>query len=317
MEIANEVINPKKCYNCGKLFRTPANLLEHKNRKTPCIIREVAPEHINNPNRCIFCNKIFSKKENLTRHFTTCKVKNGGMDMLVDKVDMEQEVRLLKEDKRLRDEREKVKDRQIQELMDAVKALTNGNSPNNILPVNNVNNNVNNVNNNVINNVINNAPVVNNIVINNYNTPSIAGLSISPADIVAAPKMSKFLLETMFFNPNAPENHCMYLKNKKDKSMIIHDNGNWRSVAGDNIADVVLQLKNTIATSGSELLNGKLGPYGGNDDLFTALPGADQYKIIQFNTYKDTLTQDDLNEILLDGRNTVLGTIRASGCKLV
>jgi len=93
-----ELINNKKCYSCGKVFRTQANLLTHKNRKTPCLIREVAPEQVNNPNRCIFCNKIFIQKQSLTRHFKTCKIKNGGMDILVDKVKYDQEIRILKDE---------------------------------------------------------------------------------------------------------------------------------------------------------------------------------------------------------------------------
>ncbi len=305
MIVPEVVMNEKfKCYNCGKVFTDNKDLTRHKNRKTPCLIRDVAPENIQNPLRCIYCNKIFTNIGNKNKHLKTCKVKNGGMDILVDKVDYEQEIRILREERDL-------DRRRMQALEDRLKQMEGGVVHH---PIPTIINTVNNVN----NNVINNAPVqVNNIVINNYNNPSIEGLSIKPEDLITAPKMSKFLLETMFFNPNAPENHCMYLKNKKERSMIIHDNGNWRSVAGDNIADVVLQLKNTIDFKGSELLNGKYGPYAGNDDLFTALPGADQHKIIQFNTHKDTLTQDDLNEILLDGRDTVIGTIRASGCKLV
>ena len=78
-------INETKCYSCGKEFTSTRDLLRHKERKTPCLIREIQPEQVNNPNRCIFCNKIFSKKENMTRHLKTCKIKNGGMDILVDK----------------------------------------------------------------------------------------------------------------------------------------------------------------------------------------------------------------------------------------
>ncbi len=325
-----------KCYSCGKSFTYAKDLERHKNRKTPCLIREVAPDQLHNPGRCIYCNKIFATRCNMLKHLSKCKIKNGGMDMLVDKVKHEQEIRILKE---LHDIERKEKDNIIEakqrEMDDKIqllmaknneleqkfeRAMNNGfnQAINNNAPVVNNAQVVNNapvVNNNNVNNNVYNAPVQ--IVINNYNNPSIEGIEITAKDLINAPKMSKFLLETMFFNPNAPQNHCMYLKNKKEKSMIIHDNGNWRSVAGENVADVVLQLKNTIDFKGSELLNGKLGPYAGNDDLFTALPGADQYKIIQFNTHKDQLTQDDLNEILLDGRDTVIGTIRASGCKLV
>lgn len=42
-----------KCYNCGKTF-SKAHLDRHKGRKTPCLIRDVAPEDINNPNRCVW-----------------------------------------------------------------------------------------------------------------------------------------------------------------------------------------------------------------------------------------------------------------------
>ncbi len=308
-----------KCYNCGKNFRDHIDLARHKKRKTPCLIREVAPENVLNPLRCIYCNKIFTKKENVTRHLGTCKIKNGGMDMLVDKVRYEQEIRILKEQRTIDAHIAQQKFQQMEDEMKQMKQFMTNMMQNPQIVQPNPQPQV--VNNNTVNNApvtVNNAPVqINNIVINNYNNPSIEGLTITAEDLITSPKMSKFLLTKMFFNPDAPENHCMYLKNKKDKSMIIHDNGNWRSVAGENVADVVLQLKNTIDFKGSELLNGKLGPYAGDDDLFTTLPGADQYKIIQFNTHKDQLTQDDLNEILLDGRDTVIGTIRASGCKLV
>lgn len=69
----------KTCGDCGKVFRTPANLLVHKNRLTPCVIKELSPEQIINPNRCLYCNKIFSKKENLTRHLKSCDRKQDDV----------------------------------------------------------------------------------------------------------------------------------------------------------------------------------------------------------------------------------------------
>ena len=90
-------VDNKKCYECGKVFRTPANLADHKNRKIPCIIQNVDPQHIQNPNRCIYCNKIFSKKANLVKHHNICKIKISGIVIHVDKVRYEQEIRVLKE----------------------------------------------------------------------------------------------------------------------------------------------------------------------------------------------------------------------------
>lgn len=81
--------NKFKCHNCGKSFADDTHLQRHKNRKTPCLIRDISPELVNHPNRCIFCNKIFVQHQSLTRHLKICKIKNGGMDILVDKVKYE------------------------------------------------------------------------------------------------------------------------------------------------------------------------------------------------------------------------------------
>ena len=97
MDIEVKIANDKKCFNCGKVFKTLSNLQDHKKRKTPCIIREITPENVNNPNRCIYCNKIFSTKENLNKHFKTCKIRNGGMEVLVNKVQHDEEVKKIKE----------------------------------------------------------------------------------------------------------------------------------------------------------------------------------------------------------------------------
>ncbi|SIP86147.1 GIY-YIG endonuclease with zinc finger C2H2-type domain [Pacmanvirus A23] len=73
--IINAGVIDRTCEDCGKIFTYVKDLVRHKNRKTPCLIHEVAPENINNPNRCQYCNNIFSKKENLTRHLKICKLK--------------------------------------------------------------------------------------------------------------------------------------------------------------------------------------------------------------------------------------------------
>ena len=93
-----------KCFGCGKQFSTAQIYQRHKDRKTPCLIRDIPEIHKNNPDRCIYCNRVFSKNSNLVRHLTTCKIKNGGMDKLIDKVQHEQKIRILEEKDSARDE---------------------------------------------------------------------------------------------------------------------------------------------------------------------------------------------------------------------
>jgi hypothetical protein len=297
-----------KCYNCGKLFRDATNLRQHKARKTPCLIREITPEQAANPNRCIFCNKIFANIGNKNKHLKTCKVKNGGMDMLVDKVRYDQEIRILKERMERKDKEMEQKDKQMEQLreeMDALKqAIIPAQSQQIQTPqtINNYNGPVNNIN----------------ITINNYTSPATDGLTITPADLASVTsKLSKYLLEKLYFNPALPQNHCLYLKNIKDKSLIVFDNNKWEAVCGENTSEVITKLNNVITTSGSNLLNGSAGPYKGTDGDFINLPTPDQTKLIRFNRLDDILNRDDAYEVFLGGRSTVLGTIRQSGCELV
>ncbi len=293
---AAPVDNSNKCYNCGKEFKKASDFVRHKNRKTPCLIREVAPEHVNNPNRCIFCNKVFSTKENMTKHLKTCKIKNGGIEILADKVKYEQEIRILKEQM----EQKNKEMEKLREEMDALKKAV-------LIPAQNTQNTQ------IVNNY--NAPIYN-ITINSYEKPSIEDLKITLEDIASTDKISKLLLQKMYFNPKLPQNHCMYLVNKKDKSLLLYDT-NWRIVTGGNSDEVFAKLGNAIIENGTNLINGKHGPYEGNDNKFLDLPGAHQQKIIGFNKYEDQLCTDDAYEIFLANRSTVIDTIKAAGCKLI
>jgi len=301
----NEQIIKNKCYSCGKIFTKSGHLERHKKRATPCLIQEIKPEQVNNPNRCIFCNKIFTSVSNLNKHLKICKVKNGGMDILVDKVHNDQRIRILEEqhhqeqaralqlNKELADEIQHMKAEidQLKQMM-----IAKPQAPQQV---------VNNINNGVI------------VHINNYTTPCMDGLTITAAEIASVDKLSKLLLQKIYFNPLQPQNHCIYLKNKKDKSLILYDAGAWRPVTGENLPDVINELSNAVIIRGGELVNGKHGPYQGLDADFTKLPGGIASRIRDFNQFADTISPDDAYEVFLGGRDIVLDTIKAAGCKLI
>ncbi|SIP86079.1 Hypothetical protein PACV_366 [Pacmanvirus A23] len=164
-----------------------------------------------------------------------------------------------------------------------------------------------------------NAPITNNninITINNYQKPTIDGLTITAEELGGISKLSKYLLQKLYFNPELPQNHCMYLVNKKDKSLLLYDS-DWRIVAGENTSEVIKSINGTIAERGGSLINGPVGPYSGVESNFTKLTPADRQKLFNFNTFTDQLSTDDAYEVFLGGRDIVLKTIKAAGCKLI
>jgi len=223
----NPAVIELKCYSCGKVFKFKSHYERHKSKKTPCLIREIAPHGINNPNRCIFCNKIFSTKGNHAKHMAKCKIRNGGMEILADKVKHEQEIRILKEKDAQREEKinqietvNKQMQEQIAQLQDQLKQT--------IQPT------------------INNT---NNIVINNYLTPSLKHLRLedginSPISKLIYMKRIQtpmFLIPLIWFNEAAPENFSIYLVNKNTKEVLIYDGGDWES---NTFLDVSKNIRN-------------------------------------------------------------------------
>lgn len=215
-------IDNKRCYSCNKIFRIPAELTRHKNRKTPCLIREIPDEQIHNPLRCIFCNKIFANKGSLTKHHGRCKIKNGGMDMLADKVRYDQEIRILKEkdeQKQLRLDQAESLNREMAGQIAAALARIDQLENKAVGPQTIINGNVNNIN---------------NITINNYLMPNIDHL-LSPDETkifiegfrLHKTNMAFQLIPKIWFNPDIPENFSMYFSNIRTEDMLISVDGHW------------------------------------------------------------------------------------------
>lgn len=248
-ELVTEImeIDNRKCYNCGKKFRTPAELQRHQKRKTPCLIREISEADKNNPNRCIYCNKVMSKKEHLTRHLTKCKVKNGGIQTLYDKVKYEETIRIMKEEQERKDQERERKDqeqerknqeleRKNQELMEEFRKLKEQVEKGNYTIVNN-NNTTN--NNNTVNNII-----IEKLVINDYKHANIAHL----VDYDVFSKIFKehwintpvALVEKIWFDPKHPENISLHLVNKKNGEMLVVKGNKW---ATDNTTNIIPEIR--------------------------------------------------------------------------
>jgi hypothetical protein len=221
-------VNKYMCYNCAKPFPDKTNLERHKNRKTPCIIRDVDPADVANPNRCIYCNKLFCKPSNLNRHHATCKVRNGGMQILAGKTAHEQ---MVEEQLAAMQATIDAQQAAMQAQAEKIKQLEQR-------PAGTTNNTtINNNNNNV------------NIVFNCWETPDLRQLiakdaagvskivSIIRRELVGAPLA---LIREVWFNPDNPANHAIYLANKLTGEVLTWDGKRWRM---DNIKKVGTRMR--------------------------------------------------------------------------
>jgi hypothetical protein len=246
----DNAIDHRKCYNCGKIFRVPALLQRHKQRLTPCIIREIPQEQLGNPNRCIYCNKIFSNKGNLRKHHGACKIKNGGMHILVDKVKYEQKIKALEDiNKQTNDEITMLKERErqmredINQLKDTLKQLTLQPPAASSITTANIN---------ITNNNVVNVTNTTNITINSYLHPQYTHM----LEDKARPFIELFkekgvgmpmaLIPIIWFNPKTPENLSIYLVNKSTKEVLVYDQGAWISKSFESVSseirDIVYKL---------------------------------------------------------------------------
>jgi hypothetical protein len=144
---------------------------------------------------------------------------------------------------------------------------TNMNNVNNKNNMNNVNNK-NNMNNNNSNNTI---------TINNYMSPSIDHIRADFVDIFNKKKINTpvSLIRPIWFNKNFPENHSIYMVNKKTKEILVYEDG-WRPADIQNaIMDIYNQIFEITMTETSKQIresdywNGKFREAGLDPELVT------------------------------------------------
>ena len=151
---------PHTCEICGGIFRAPATLLRHQNRKTPCapIIESDADTFA-----CRYCGRSFASRQSMNRHTRkTCKIANSeeGMSILMEHT-------IAKQNEDLKNEVDDMRER-VTTLTDLVTKLLGGTT---------VTNNA---------QVINNAPVTNNTNIVNIHPWSCEEKLYIPATMLTA-----------------------------------------------------------------------------------------------------------------------------------
>lgn len=283
-------IDPTKCYNCGKKFKCVAELIRHKNRKTPCLIRDVAPEDLHNPKRCIYCNIIFSKPSNLTKHLKSCKIKNGGIDILDEKIRHEQELRIIKEEH----ERDRIdQQKKMQELQAEVAEMKKQiNTRREIVAINNTNNLV-------VNGNINNI----HIHVRDWTEPSIEKIKLTVEQLVKAKNMQQMFFMTIYMNPDVPENHSIIPRNQKEKRVMFHSDGVWTSFTGEDMMKMLDRAAYISSAVGGELLSGRNGLVPNCDPkIYKTLP-LSLREHIDSGVLKEKLSSEQIFHLLFDNQN--------------
>ena len=297
-------VKDKHCYNCGKTFARPALLLKHKNRKTPCLIQEV-PEDDKELHRCKFCNRAYKHNFTLTRHYKVCKIKNGGMEILMRKVSKEQE----NEQKDM-----------IQQMMDMMKSqqekMKKMEKTIETLTITNTIQGNHNIIDNSTKQITN--QITNQVIINNYMTPNVKGLVLKQNTIDSYSTLSCAVLDHIWFNPERPENHSFYVSNKKEKELMVYTinpNPNssdlcelemkWKMLTTDKDRELfVRDLQNTIIKEGINVVNGM---YNNDTKHFEELPKDLRDRIVNFNG-GERLAEKEVLQLALKGTK-MLNTI--------
>lgn len=303
-ENAKNLKADRTCYNCGKVFRTPAELVRHKGRKTPCLIRDIAHEDRLNPNRCIYCNYVFKQPQSLTRHKNVCKIKNGGINILDDKIRHEQEIRRLTEERdRDKQEHERMLEKEraeferklqerdamflekmakIEEKMDKKANKT-------------TNNTVNNITNNVVN-----------INITQWNEPSIDKIKFTVEQLAKCYDMPRLFFTSIYMNPDVPENHSIIPRSIKDRRVIFYQDGVWVAYTGDDLDKMLARVAQIAASKGEQVIIRKDGIVpNGNPKILETLPRELQERI-NTGILGQKLTSEQVFEMLFNNQGRLV-----------
>jgi hypothetical protein len=215
----------RHCSTCNKTFRCPAELGRHKRKKRPC--GALTTQHTKLFS-CEFCDRTYKHDRNRTTHYKTCKVKLNTDAGIVAR--FKQKDRKMVEQAKMIEDMRKELDMVKTELRTGGQQTGNGNTQN-----------IHNGDNNIA------------ITINSYKTPDISDIKVELTDLLAD-KLIKTVMESIYFNPNKPENHCILSQNIKQGRVAVYDNG-WKLITSDREMGLVIDaVKATCLKEGGNLI---------------------------------------------------------------
>lgn len=156
--------------------------------------------------------------------------------------------------------------------------------------------------------------IVQNITINSYREPKTDGLVLSTMDIDTHAKIAYALIEKIYFNPELPENHSIYLLNKKDKTLMVYKGSDldkserWRMLTSEKDRQMlIVEIQNIIQQKGAKIVNDL---YEDDEDKFIKLPKDLAERIISYNSGEREARVDEkqLLEFALKHKNMVEDT---------
>jgi hypothetical protein len=260
-------------------------LQRHNDRKTSC---EPIQGDLNVPpglNGCRFCYKRLKTKSSLTRHYKTCKIKNGGTNILFEKIEkMEKRMdKLCEENKQLK-----------MANASAGQAIQNNNGhAAAIQGDHNTNTQV-------------------QFTLNSYKKPDMKDIKLSLQSLIEDGTILKTLMESIYFNPAKPENHSILSHNLKEKKIAVY-NDTWKLLTSDKEREqLVDEVKAVCSIKGGTLLNADDGPYCG-DITSPELALVIKNRIIAFNGMeKDeaNMTEDEMLNTFHSNRKMVKDSMK-------
>lgn len=207
-------ISDLQCPKCYIKFNNISVLTRHLQRKTPCdaIMKEFDET---SENLCIYCQRSYSTSSSLNRHYQTCKIKNGGMELLAQEV-------LIRENRELKERVGK-----FEELLFEVVRERKGDTTNNVVS------NVMQGKQNIMTNTKNKINIkIKLISYNKDNAEDLARTCLNDDDLdrisslVCNGKMKKasaLIMRRIHDNPEHPEGMNIYYSNSVGKYMVYID----------------------------------------------------------------------------------------------